>query len=302
MKRAAFGLGSVVFSLFGLTVGPAWADDEPPCSSSESSEKSRQTSSEASEKDEKKEECRCRCRRKSDVELTVTGIRPSLTRVSTTGTTTNDVGVAFAGAADAYALKNTTHTQGQWVLGGGQAGFEGMLAGVIELGYRLDVTEKTGPFGRVGFDGRIQGNDRLYFSSLELPRLALGWQFMSQKTVLEMGARGGPILTGRFNPGDDGVRSISGSLEGGAFASIQFDFIRLEANAMRIDAKKTGDHSPVDMGRATLCGLAGKVGICADMTMFRGTARFGGPVGSPTSRFDQAVATYAGLTVGVASW
>jgi hypothetical protein len=299
MKRAVFGLGLVVFSLFARSAS-AGSDDEPPCSSEE--KPSPEGSDKESEKDEKKDACRCRCRRKSDVELTVTGVRPSLTRVSTTGSTTNDLGVAFAGAADAYALKNTTHTQAQWVLGGGQAGFEGMLAGVIEFGYRLDVTEKTGPFGRVGLDGRIQGNDRLYFSSLELPRLALGWQFMSQKTVLEMGVRGGPILTGRFNPGDDGVRSISGSLEGGAFASIQFDFVRLEANAMRIDARKTGDHSPVDVGRAALCGLAGKVGICADMMMFRGTARFGGPPGSPTSHFDQAVATYAGLTVGVASW
>lgn len=296
MKRAVFGLCFVV-----LAWSPsAWADDESPCSSEEKS--SSEESKDGSERDEKKDACRCRCRRKSDVELSVTGIRPSVTRVANGSTTTTDLGVAFAGAADGYALKDTAHTQAQWVLGGGQAGFEGMLAGVIELGYRANVTEKTGPFGRAGFDGRLQGNDRLYFSALELPRMSLGWQFMSQKTVLEMGGRAGPILTGRFNPGDDGVRSISGSMEVGAFASMQFDFIRLEANAMRIDAKKTGDHSPVDIGHAALCGIAGKLGICVDMTMFRGSARFGGPPGSPTAHFDQAVATYAGITLGAASW
>src|SRR5690606_4301918 len=153
---------------------------------------------------------RCRCRlygcgrrscdcRKPSLELSITGIRPSLTRISS-ARTTNDFGVAFAGAADSYALDGTTHGQLEFVLGGGEAGFEGMLAGVIAVGFRLDVTDEHGPFGRAGFDGRLQGNDRLYFSALELPRLTLGWQLLSDHTLVELGARGGPILSGRFNP------------------------------------------------------------------------------------------------------
>jgi len=231
--------------------------------------------------------------------LSVTGIRPSLTRISSAGTglgTTNDFGVAFAGAFDAYALDGASHSQAQWVLGGGTAGFEGMLAGVIELGYRLDVSETQGPFARAAFDGRMQGNDRFYFSMLELPRLTLGWQFLSGRTVLEVGARGGPILTGRFNPGDNGVRSLSGSLEYGAFASAQVEFLRFEATAMRIDARKTGNFTPVDLGKGSVCAIAGKVGICGDFMVMRGDARF------PVYGHQEALATYAGITVGLASW
>ena len=213
------------------------------------------------------------------------------------GSTTTDLGVALAGAVDTYALDGTTHGSLQFVLGGGQAGFEGMLAGAIDIGYRIDVTDKHGPFGRAAFDGRIQGNDRLYFSALELPRLTLGWQFLSGKTVLEVGARGGPILTGRFNPGDAGVRSISGSLEYGGFVSAQVDFLRFDATAMRIDARKTGNGSPVDVGRGAVCGIAGKLGICADFMILRGDANMG-----PTRGTEEALATYAGLTVGLASW
>src|SRR5690606_18269391 len=109
--------------------------------------------------------CKARCCwhargscREPDVSLSVAGVRPSLTRVSADGGSSSDVGVGFAGAVDSYALDGTTHGAMQFVLGGGQAGFEGLLAGVIDLGYRIDVTEKQGPFGRAGFDGRIQGN------------------------------------------------------------------------------------------------------------------------------------------------
>lgn len=240
----------------------------------------------------------CACHNPS-LRLSVVGIRPTLTRISSAGTglgTTNDFGVGFAGSIDSYALDGASHGQMQFMLGGGQAGFEGMLAGVIELGYRLDVSEKQGPFARAAFDGRMQGNDRLYFSALELPRLTLGWQFLSGRTVLELGARGGPILTGRFNPGDSGVRNISGSIEYGAFASAQVEFLKFEATAMRIDARKTGNFTPVDLGRGSVCAIAGKVGICGDFTIFRGDARF------PIYGHQEALATYAGVTVGVASW
>jgi hypothetical protein len=184
----------------------------------------------------------------------------------------------------------------QFVLGGGQAGFEGTLAGVVDIGYRLDVTEKQGPFARAAFDGHMQGNDAFYVSGLELPRLSAGWQFLSGHTVLEMGARGGPILTGRFNPAG-GERSTTGAWELGAFVSGQVEFVRLEATAMRIEARKTGDHSPIDVGRGALCGVAGPVGICWDFALMRGTADMG-----PGRGLEQAFATYTGITVGGASW
>lgn len=209
-----------------------------------------------------------------------------------------DVGAAFAGAVDTYALDGTTHGAGYFILGGGEGGFEGALSGTIDVGYRAPVSDEHGPFARAGFDGRLQGNDDLYFSMLEIPRLTVGWQYLSGKVVVEGGARGGPILTGRYNPGADGYRRLSGSLEWGGFVSAQVDFLRADVSVMRIEARRTGNGTPVDVGRAMFCGVAGPVGICADAYLFRGDADMGPSGGG----FQKALSFYGGLTVGVASW
>jgi hypothetical protein len=236
-----------------------------------------------------------RCKKPS-LSLSVFGVRPALTNVSAGGTTTHDAGVGFAGKVDSYALDGATHGGMEFALGGGQAGFDGTLAGVVDIGYRLDVTKEQGPFARAAFDGRLQGNDAFYYSALELPRMSLGWQFLSGHTVVELGGRSGPILTGRFNPGG-GVRSTTGSWEYGAFLAGQVEFIRLEATAMRIDARHTGTHTPVDVGRGALCAIAGPIGICGDFSVMRGDALM-----SPTLGYQEALATYTGVTVGAASW
>lgn len=231
--------------------------------------------------------------------LSLTGVRFSATRIATSaGQTTNNVGLGFAGGVDTYALDGGARGSMSWVLGGGDAGFEGMLAGTVDIGYRLDVTERQGPFGRAGFDGRMQGNDRLYFSTLELPRLTLGWQYLDGKTAIEAGIRGGPILAGRYNPGDEGYRRLSGSFEYGAFASATVSILKMEATAMRIDAKDTGTGRPVDVARGSFCAIAGKVGICGDLMAIRGDANMG-PSGGGVQ---VATAGYAGVSIGVASW
>jgi hypothetical protein len=241
----------------------------------------------------------CSCRdTHPKIRLSVTGVRASDTRIATPYGQSDSLGLAFAGGVDSYALDGSTHGSLNWVLGGGEAGFEGMLAGTIDVGYRLDVTERQGPFGRAGFDGRMQGNDKLYFSTLELPRLTLGWQYLDGRTVIEVGARGGPILAGRYNPGDEGHRRLSGAFEYGGFASAQIDFLRVDAAVMRIAAKNTGNGRPVDVARGSLCAIAGKVGVCADVMAFRGDADMG-PSAGGMQRTNSMV---AGLSVGVASW
>ncbi len=240
---------------------------------------------------------RRRCNEPS-VSLSVIGVRPALTSVSTDARSSSDIGVGFAGAVDSYALSGKSHASMQWMLGGGQAGFEGQLAGVVEFGHRVDVTEHQGPFGRIGFDGRLQGNDAFYYSALELPRLTAGWQFATKRAVLELGARGGPILTGRFNPGD-GVRSTTGSWEFGGVAAAQVEFFRLEATAFRMDGRNTGDHTPVDVGRATFCAMAGRLGICGDFMALSGSANMGTPA---AVNMQDALVTYMGLTIGASRW
>ncbi len=239
----------------------------------------------------------CSCRKPS-LSLSVTGLRGSFTRVSSATAGTSDaLGLGFAGGVDTYALDGTTHGSLHWVLGGGQAGFEGKLAGEIDFGYRIDVTEQTGPFGRAGFDGRMQGNDQLYFSALELPRLQLGWQYLGGKTLVEAGARGGAVLVGRYNPHDEGRRALSG-FEYGAFATAQIDWLRMEGTVYGIDSRKTLNGRAVDVGRASICAVAGKVGICGDWMFLRGDADLGPNAGGVQT----AMSTYAGVSIGVASW
>lgn len=239
----------------------------------------------------------CRCDKTPKVSLSVSGVRASLTNVSTGTVKDSALGVALAGAADTYALDGTTHGSMYFVLGGGEAGFEGALAGTIDVGYRLPVAEDHGPFGRIGFDGRLQGNDLLYFSILELPRVTLGYQYLKGKNVVEIGGRGGAVLAGLYDPAEDGRRKLNG-FEWGAFVSAQVDFLRADASAMRIEARRTLNGTPVDVGRASLCGVGGKVGVCVDAMLFRGDADMranDGGVHSTTS-------TALGLTIGVAGW
>lgn len=240
----------------------------------------------------------CGCDDKPKVSLSVVGLRGSLTRVAAGPASDTAIGAAFAGTVDTYALDGTTHGSMYFALGGGEAGFEGALAGTIDLGYRIDVARTHGPFGRIGFDGRIQGNDLLFFSLLELPRITLGWQYLEGKTVFEAGLRGGPIITGRYKPGDEGRRSLSRSLEWGGFVAMQYDFLRLDVSAMRIEARQTLNGEPVDIGRAQLCGVGGKLGVCVDGMLFRGDADMGAAAGGVRS----ATSSYLGLTIGVAGW
>lgn len=231
------------------------------------------------------------------MQLSVTGARVAVTRVDTGTVKDSTLGVGFAGSADAYALDGTTHGSSYFMLGGGEGGFEGALAGTIDIGYRIPVSEDHGPFGRIGFDGRLQGNDLLYFSLLELPRLTVGYQYIKGKTVIEGGARGGAVLTGLYDPAEAGRRKLNG-FEWGGFVSAQVDFMRLEASFMRIEARKTLDGTPVDVGRAQLCAVGGSLGACVDGMLFHGNAE----MRANNSEIHSTTAQYIGLTIGIAGW
>jgi hypothetical protein len=241
---------------------------------------------------------KCGCDKSPKVSLSVTGVRASVTHVNTGVVNDSTIGVGFAGAADAYALDGTTHGATYFMLGGGEGGFEGALAGTIDIGYRIPISEDHGPFGRIGFDGRLQGNDLLYFSLLELPRLTLGWQYIHGKTVLEGGARGGAVLTGLYDPSEAGRRKLNG-FEWGGFVSAQADFIKIDASFMRIEARKTLNGTPVDIARAELCVVGGALGLCVDGMLFRGDAELRA---SAPGTIQSTSSQYVGLTLGLAGW
>ena len=236
---------------------------------------------------------KCGCD-KPKVSLSVTGVRFAVTHVDAGPVNETTLGVGFAGAAETYALDGTAHGSSYFMLGGGQGGFEGALGGTIDIGYRLPVSEDHGPFGRIGFDGRLQGNDLLYFSMLELPRLSLGWQYLKGKTVIEGGARGGAILAGLYDPAEAGRRKLSG-FEWGGFVSAQVEFLRADASFMRIETVKTLNGTPVDVARGQLCGVGGKVGVCLDGMLFRGDAE----MRAEASTIRSTTSEYVGLTVGI---
>jgi hypothetical protein len=222
-------------------------------------------------------------------------VRGSVTHVDSSSRATSALGAAFAGSADAHALDGAARTQVQWVLGGGEAGFDGMFAGALEIGYRFDVTDRQGPFARAGIDGRVQKNDALSLSFVELPRLTLGWQYLDGHTVLEGGLRGGTILTGRYQPGDEGRRRLNGPFEYGLFAAVAVESVKLEATVMRLDGRKSGNGEPIDFARGSLCGAFSRLGICADAMAIRGD------VGRGTPTVHQRVTSaYGGLSVGFA--
>lgn len=240
----------------------------------------------------------CGCREEPKVTLSIVGAKFQGTSVAAGPATDTAFGAAIAGTVDSYALDGTTHGWMQFAIGGGEAGFDGALAGTIDVGYRVDVSEKHGPFGRVGFDGRIQGNDLLFFSHLEIPRLTLGYQYLDGKTVLEAGLRGGPIITGRLKPGVEGRRSLSRALEWGGFVAAQYDLVRADVSFMRAEARQTLNETPVDIGQAKLCLMGSKFGGCFDGMIFRGDADMGpayGGIRSTTSMF-------LGVTIGVVGW
>ena len=225
------------------------------------------------------------------------GVRPSLTHVSTGNASDTNVGVGFAGSAESYALDGTTHGAMDFMLGGGQGGFEGALGGTIDLGYRLPIAEDHGPFGRIGFEGRLQGNDLLYYSMVELPKFNFGYQYTHGKTMAEIGGRAGFVLTGLYDPGEAGRRKLRG-WEWGVGTAAQVEFMKFELNAIRIEANDTLDGKPVDVGRAQLCGVGRRLGICLDGALFHGDAELranDGGVHSTTS-------SYLGLLIGFAGW
>ena len=123
---------------------------------------------------------KCRCD-KAKLSLSVTGVRGSFTNVPDTGTVKDGaIGVGLAGRPIVRARRHDARLE-LFHARRRPGGLRGRARGTIDIGYRVPAAEDHGPFGRIGFDGRIQGNDFL-LSLLELPA-TLGWQYLKGTTV-----------------------------------------------------------------------------------------------------------------------
>jgi hypothetical protein len=179
------------------------------------------------------------------------------------------------------------------MLGGGGGGFEGGLGGGLQWGVRAPVEKDQGPVVRIGFDGLILGNQKLLMSYFEIPTVMVGYQYLRGPTVLEIGGRGGAVVEGRFNTGDDARRRLGG-LDYGAYVAAHFTDARVDVWWMRVLAKRSDPKTPVDVIRGAACGYVGMFGACADAWFMRGDVQYGMPIRTSTSE-----AFYAGLLLGL---
>ncbi|MEO6420952.1 MAG: hypothetical protein ABIP39_16185, partial [Polyangiaceae bacterium] len=213
------------------------------------------------------------------------------------------LGLTFAGSAEKYETWEdvTARTSSAFAIGGGSGAVEGGLSADLAIGYRATIARHQGPLVRVGLGGELGGNSKLYFSRLELPQVQLGYQYVDGGTVFELAARGGPILAGRYNTGDSGVRTLGASFEWGGYAAAHSRFGRVDVSMMRVQAE-SAPGTPVDIVRGSICAyVAATVALCADGNVFRGDVIFPSPTAALTE-VKESRSAYGGVLVGLLGW
>lgn len=178
-----------------------------------------------------------------------------------------------------------------FTMGGGPAGFDGGLGIDAAIGFRPLIGEHHGPIARLGLRAHYRYHQHFHSSLLELPQLELGYAYLRKTLHLEVGVRGGPVLTGRYGVDGGATTNLSGTFEVGGYLAfgarpVRFD---LEASRVRLDA---GPEGPVESIDALLCGALSRPIVC-----FHGSAARGDLLG--VAGLTRATATYIGLTVGI---
>lgn len=227
--------------------------------------------------------------KQTDAQGTV-GLRTSLLRADK-----STMGVSFAGRTLEYTSGTWTTARDSffWNLGGGQGGFEGGLGGSLAGGVRLPLDKTRGFVLRGGLEAYMLGNNYFYASLFELPQGQFGFQYMHGRSLFEVGAKTGAVLTGRYrDPQEDVTRKLSAALEVGGYASLHFTPVRFDASFTRINALDNDPGTPVHVAEGAVCGLARWFSVCVDGRFERGDL----VAGDDVARSFQS--TYAGLTVG----
>lgn len=231
----------------------------------------------------------------------VIGVRGSLLSVKGSDHDGVTSGATFTLVTDMHQTKDHVTWHGSFIggLGGGTGGVEGGLGMGLAGGFRANFGDEHGPFARVGAMGELWGNDRFYFSRLELPMAELGYQYLTldDSFLLELGGRAAPILGGRYDVGDNARRETSGGYEWGGYLSLHSHYGRLDVGYNRIELPTKKVDSPIDTIRGDACATIAKhVGICVDGHFLRGD------IVMPDNSVSKATTFYAGLTIGYADW
>lgn len=181
----------------------------------------------------------------------------------------------------------------------GRTGIQGGFTSAVSGGYRLSLAETHGPFVRGGIEGGIFGNQALWDSSLELPQLHLGWQWLARTResprvgqLIDVAWKGGYVLVGRHNTGNVAWRTTSGSFEAGAIASVHLGPVALRGSYTRILA----EGGPIDQIDMSLCGVTARLFVCQSVRYEVGDVRV-----RPSGELLPSRVSVLGLSVGLVS-
>lgn len=137
-------------------------------------------------------------------------------------------------------------------LGGDVRGFHGGLMGDASGGWRFGASDTWGPFVRAGIAVALRGDALVYQSLLELPQAAVGWQYVSENTVLDLAPRAGFVILGQSNTGDHASRKLDIGLDAGAVATLRLGAMLARASWSRFFPRSPG--APVDWIGLGFCG------------------------------------------------
>lgn len=220
------------------------------------------------------------------------GVRTQYTRAESSTASAESVGVTLSGRGESHNDDKTRlASRGalDFALGGGTGDVEGLFGGALLLGLRAPLAVHHAPFVRVGLGGEYQGNSRYLYSRFDLPLGELGYQFVSEGTLFEIGGRVSPVLTGRLRSQAD-TRELTSAFSAGAFLTAR-------GEAGRVDLLYTRVQASDGLGRAvdTFQGLGcvfpfGLFAACLDGQVLSTSY---GPLGAPSG--PHTVATFGGL-------
>jgi hypothetical protein len=153
--------------------------------------------------------------------------------------------------------------------GAGNRGIEGALDIDLMGGHRLAVGALHGPFLRYGLRALLEGDRIFYASRLELPALALGYQYFTRTLLVEVSGRGSAVLVGRYAVGDAPSRRLGNALGWGGQGALLWHAVSFELAALRIELEQ-----PVHVLEARLCSGAGALLLCSSLA--RHSSEIGG--------------------------
>ena len=189
------------------------------------------------------------------------------------------------------ALVRSDRSQLSAYAGGGSTGFDGQLLVESAVGVRWPLAGTHGPVLRLGGRGWIQGNDDLYSSLIELPTLHAGYHLFKRGLLIEIAARGGVALIGRFRTADASARRLGESWVWGGHATVHVGRALLSAEWSRLEVQS----GPVDVARVQLCGSAHWLLLCGNVE--RHAEQLNAAAGARETLERRAVV--AGLSLGV---